>query len=96
MNETKLTHGDPIDLEEINVIMKIPVGSAFIKMQVTMVDAQGNVSEVETMYSTEEIRQMRQDFLDNVECGDEYDARYVLTEKGRQYLEELRKLEAMS
>ena len=36
-----------------------------------------------------DIHDQRQAFLDNVESGDDYDARYVLTDEGREYLEQL-------
>ena len=32
----------------------------------------------------------RQAFLDNVEDGDDYDARFVITDKGMDYLEQLK------
>ena len=36
-----------------------------------------------------EIADARQDFLDNVEDGDDYDAIYTLTEEGERYLDSL-------
>jgi hypothetical protein len=46
--------------------------------------------KVSRRLSAEDIRAARQDFLDNVEDGDDYDARYVITDEGLKYLASLK------
>lgn len=78
-----------VELDEINVIMKIPKEAARIDMIVHILDDDGNVVKVQSTLKPEDIREARKDFLENVEAGDDYDTRYVLTDEGRAWLEEL-------
>ena len=80
-----------IEPEETNVIMKIPKNSAKITIIAWIIDKDGELQKCSKTLMPDDIRAARQDFLDNVEGGDDYDARYVLTEKGREYLEQLEK-----
>lgn len=81
---------EQIELEEMNVLIKIPLNAATIDLTAHILDENGKVLNVARHFTTDEVRKARQDFLDNVEDGDDYDAVYTLTEKGQRYLEELR------
>lgn len=74
----------------INIILKIPKDTVALKIK-AHIYRDGAIEEAESSIGVDEVRQARQDFLDNVEAGDEYDAVYKLTEKGKAYLEELKK-----
>ena len=71
-----------IELEEINIILKIPKES--VKLQVIAFIPDENddtkLAKVHANISPSELREMRKNFLDNL-LDDDYDARYVLTEK---------------
>lgn len=82
-----------IELEEQNIIMKIPADAIHLEIVAKVVDADGNVQQVSASHTFTDIRQMRQDFLDNVEGGDDYDVVYTLTEKGERLLEDIRRNE---
>ena len=88
-NETKEQR--EVELDEINVIMKIPKDSARIDITAYLIDDNGDVSKVSKTMKAGDIYEMRKDFLDNVEDGDDYDARYVITEEGLEFLEQLEK-----
>ena len=79
----------PIVLDEMPIILKIPKDSVAIELTSTMLDENGELIRVTRKISVSEIHQYRQDFLDNVELGDEYDAVYTLTDKGRAFAEAL-------
>ena len=81
----------PIELDEMPIILKIPKDSVAIELISTMLDENGDLMRVSRRISVSEIHQYRQDFLDNVEFGDEYDAVYTLTEEGRALAEALRR-----
>lgn len=88
-NETK--EQIEVELDEINVIMKIPKDAARIDITAYIIDDNGDVSKVSKTMKASDIYEMRKDFLDNVEGGDDYDARYVITEEGLEFLEQLEK-----
>lgn len=71
--------------ELINIIVKVPENTAACKFIAKMMD-DGKLIEAHMDMSPEEFRQARQDFLDNVEGGDDYDKVYVLTEKAKREL----------
>ena len=85
--------GDEVTLEMMNVILKIPKEAVSLELTVGIIDDDGELRKVFTKMTASEIREIRQDFLDNVEGGDEYDALYVITEEGRRRLEELKRTE---
>lgn len=89
MEEAKnLQPGEPVELEEMNVIIKVPKDVVRITMNCTVFsDGMEDLLKVEAVLGREDIRQARQDFLDNVEDGDDYDALYCLTDAGRALLE---------
>lgn len=81
-----------IELDEINVIIKIPQDSARIDLTAHILDDDGHVVKVCKTLRSEDIREARRDFLDNVEEGDDYDARYIITDEGRAWLEKMENL----
>jgi len=70
----------------MGIIVKIPEESESIRMEVDLVDASGVKRKCIAQFNKDDIDGMRQDFLDNVEFGDDYDAVYVLTDKAKIYL----------
>lgn len=80
-----------IELDEINIIVKIPKDAARITINAVVLDNDGSPLGVSKTLNPEDIRQARQDFLDNVEDGDDYDALVVLTDAGREWLEQQEK-----
>ncbi len=89
--KTKNLKEDPkeVQLEEINIVLRIPKEAVELKVTASLIDDEGQVMKVSTKHPASVIRKMRRAFLDNVMGGDEYDARYVLTEKGLDYLNSL-------
>ena len=85
----KSTTGKTIELEEMNIFLRIPKEAVALEVTASLLDPDGKLMKVKTSLSVSDIRDRRQDFLDNVEDGDDYDARYVLTDEGRAYLERL-------
>lgn len=82
-----------IELEQMNVILKIPKDAVGLVLTAKLLDEDDNLMQTMRVLSFSDLRTARQDFLDNVEDGDEYDARYVLTDEGRAYLDALQKQE---
>ena len=82
-----------IELEQMNVILKIPTDAVSLTITAKMLDEDGKLMSVSRTLAVSDIQGARKDFLDNVEDGDEYDAHYVLTDEGRAYLDALRKQE---
>ena len=78
--------GDEIQIEDMGVILRIPKEAVRLEMTVLILDEDGNLQEVCAELSASDIREARQAFLDNVEFGDDYDAVWKLTEKGRMML----------
>ena len=79
-----------VEMEEINIITRIPSKAARITITAEFIDEEsGELRKCHKRLCADEIRKARQDFLDNVEDGDDYDVRYVVTEKGLKFLEEI-------
>lgn len=70
----------------MGIIMKIPEGSGSMRMEIDLVDEYGVKRKCVAQFNKDDIDSMRQDFLDNVEFGDDYDAVYILTDKAEIYL----------
>ncbi len=83
--------GEDVDLDLMNVILRIPKEAVFLEITAGVLDEDGEVKQVSSKLSVSGIRDARQAFLDNVEDGDEYDTKYVIMEEGRRYLEQLKK-----
>lgn len=90
MAKGKKAEPKTIELEDMNIFMKIPKEAVALEVTASLL-VDGKVQKVSKKLSVSDIRDRRQDFLDNVEDGDDYDARYVLTEEGMAYLQELQK-----
>ena len=87
---TNAKSGDIVDLDLIPIIIRIPKDSAHLNINASIVGTDGETKKVSLNWSVSDIFEARKDFIDNV-GDDDYDARYVLTDEGRAYLEELRK-----
>ena len=74
-----------LDCELINIIVKVPAETVACGFTAKLLQ-DGKLVEAHMEMSPEEFRQARQDFLDNVEEGDEYDRVYVLTDKAKREL----------
>ena len=78
--------------ELIHIIVEVPIDTVTCSFTVKrLVD--GKLEEAHMDMTAEAFRQARQDFLDNVDAGDEYDAVYMLTDEGLAYLEQKEKAE---
>lgn len=77
-----------LDCELINIIVKVPAETVACGFTAKLLQ-DGKLVEAHMEMSPKEFRQARQDFLDNVEGGDEYDFTYTLTEEGRKYADKL-------
>ena len=80
-----------MELEEMNIFLRIPKDAVALEVTASLLDEDGKLMKVFKKLAVSDIRDQRQDFLDNVEDGDDYDARYVLTDEGRTYLKQLGK-----
>ena len=78
-----------VELQEMNIILKIPENAIFLEVKASLMNENGQLMNVMKKLPVQDIFKARQDFLQNVEDGDEYDARYVLTDEGREYLNSL-------
>ena len=85
--------GDEVQLEDMGVILRIPKEAIRLELTVTLLDEDGALRNVVAEFSASDIREARKAFLDNVEMGDDYDAVWRLTEKGRRELEFLKENE---
>ena len=77
-----------IEVEEQNIFCRIPKNTLKMRIECTVVIG-GKEQKVHKEMMLDEINKAREDFLENVEDGDDYDARYVLTDKGRELLEQM-------
>ena len=80
-----------MELEEMNIFLHIPKDAVALEVTASLLAEDGKLMKVSKKLTVSDIRDQRQAFLDNVEDGDDYGARYVLTEEGRDYLELLGK-----
>ena len=80
-----------VELEEINVIVKVPKDAASVTINAVIIGKDEKTMKVKKHLTPDDIRTARKDFLDNVEDGDDYDAMYVITDETRAYLNNLGK-----
>lgn len=73
--------------EIINIIVKVPANTIGLTLTAKTIGKDDEVQKYQSEMSLADIFAARNDFLDNVECGDDYDAVYTLTEKGRKMVE---------
>ena len=78
-----------VELQEKNIILRIPENAASLEISASLVDENGKLMNVRKQLTVQDIFKARQDFLENVEGGDEYDVKYVIIDEGREYLQEL-------
>lgn len=85
INENKQIEFEDGDL--MGIIVKIP--KTIFKMEVIchVIDDNDEVQKMHGKFTLDDIMSLRKDFLENVECGDEYDATYVITDEGKEWLE---------
>lgn len=79
--------GDELDTDFIHIIIQIPKETVRLEVKAVLLDPKGSPYNASMTMDPSDIREARQDFLDNVELGDDYDAYIVLTDKGREMLE---------
>lgn len=85
-NEEKETDGI---LAEQNIILKIPKGTFHLEVTAYLPQVKdGKITKAFHEFNQDEIFEMRRNFLDNL-INDDYDATYVLTEEGKEWLDEL-------
>ena len=77
-----------LDTELIHIIVQVPKDTVTVSFDAKLLQ-DGKLVEAHMDMTPEEFRQARQDFLDEVEAGDEYDKLYALTAEGREYAEKL-------
>lgn len=77
-----------LDCELINIIVKVPKETVACRFMAKLLQ-DGKLVEAHMEMTPEEFRQARQDFLDNVEGGDDFDKVYRLTEEGKAYVDKL-------
>ncbi len=90
MKKIDFNHGDIVELEEYNLIIKIPRESIKLEIKAVFLDDNDELTTVCKTLKLCDIQEARKDFLENVEDGDDYDARYVITDEGRKFLESLK------
>lgn len=72
---------EAIELDLINIILPIPKQTVSMELTVKVMDGD-TIQTVRKPFTISDIHDMRQNFLDNVEFGDDYDAVYEITEEG--------------
>ena len=83
----------PVALEEEDlehIIIKIPIATNKLTIESEFIDENGETRTAEMKLNLRQIHACREDFLDNVEDGDYYDVRYVITEEGKRWLEQFK------
>ena len=77
-------------LNEMNIFMRIPEDA--VSVTVTAVIMKGDKPvKVSKEMNAAQIGEARRDFNEHVPFGDDYDGRFVLTEKGRALVEAMEK-----
>ena len=77
-----------LDCELIHIILQVPKDTVSISVCAKLLQG-GKLVEAHLNMTPEEFRQARQDFLDEVDGGDDYDKVWVLTEEGRKHTDKL-------
>lgn len=91
MAKGKKKKHEEVALEEMNIILRIPIEAVSVTVTAKVIEKDsGDLLEVQRKLTTQDIFKARRDFLDYVEDGDDYDAKFVITDEGRRYLEELK------
>ena len=74
-----------LDTELIHIIVQVPKAAVTVSFDAKLIQ-NGKLVEAHMDMTPEEFRQARQDFLDNVEAGDEYDVVWTLTDEAKKML----------
>ena len=75
-----------LDTELIHIIVQVPKDTVTVSFDAKLIQ-NGKLVEGHMDMSPDEFRKARQDFLDEVDGGDEYDNVYTLTDEYKAYLE---------
>lgn len=70
---------------EQGIIIRIPENTVRLEIIASAMDEDGNIVKAHTILSPSDVYMARKDFMDYV-GDDDYDAVYMLTEKGRREL----------
>ena len=82
---------EEITVNEMNIFFTVPETCIELEVKAIMLDENNNPISVTKKLTLNDIVSARKDFLDYVDDGDDYDAKYVLTDEGRSYVETLMK-----
>lgn len=83
---TKNNEPEELDCELIHIIVQVPKDTVTCSFEAKLL-INGKLETAHMEMTPEEFRQARQDFLEEVEDGDEYDKVWVLTDKAKKELE---------
>ena len=78
-----------VELDEMNIILKIPKEAVALEVTASLISKDGELQRVCKKLTVADIQDYRQAFLDNVDLGDDYDARFVLTDEGKEFLKQM-------
>ena len=80
-----MTENEELDTELIHIILQVPKDTVSISVDAKLF-RDGKLVDAHMDMTPEEFRKARQDFLDEVEAGDEYDGVWVLTDEAKKML----------
>ena len=72
----------------MHVILEIPDAAYHLDIVAKTIDDEENSQIITTRMGLADIRQARQDFLENVADGDEYDVTWGITQKGLESIKD--------
>lgn len=76
---------DVVELEEQYIMFGIPKNTVKLEINATTITEDDKLIKVSKQLNLEEVLKARQNFVENI--GDDWDAVYEVTEKGRQWLD---------
>lgn len=76
---------EELDTELIHIIVQVPKDAVTVSFDAKLL-RDGKLVDAHMDMTPEEFRQARQDFLDEVETGDDYDKMWSLTDKAKKTL----------
>ena len=85
--DTKVEKEIP-DEDFIHIILPVPKDTVTVSVTAKMIQ-NGKLIEAKMDMTPEDFRQLRQDFIDNVEGGDKYDDVYTLTDIGKEIADQI-------
>ena len=80
-----MTPNEELDTELIHIIVQVPKDTVSISVDAKLLQ-NGKLIDAHMDMTPEEFRQARQDFLDEVEAGDDYDRVWTLTDEAKKML----------